>query len=667
MLKRILLEKVIIEGFKCYKEKTEKAIDLNTIFVAGNGKGKSSIADAITWAFTGKLFEGDKQVEGGFLNNESSKALVEVYFKDEDGNERMIKRGYTVASGVSLWLDKKSITQKKLNQLIDADKFLLSFNPLTFLGKKPTEARKLILDLVDISSITDNIVLSKLSEDDNEKLKDVNMSNLDVEAKTIRKSIADNEKEIIVNNSYIVKNNSEISTMTIPEKKAPIDNKVIKQAEQKVQDLINNKPKVDGYMELINKKGEIEKRIAEINSAKFDNSKIKNLQKDKSLLENEIKNIEKMTFNPTNIIKLEMEADQANRDTSRIQKEQNELRNKINDIRGQYQYVEGDKCPLCSEKLTKKGIGGIKKFIETQTKDYIEKGISNKSNLEDIEKKIKELLDKVNNIKKEDEKRKQEFETNKAKKLDILKNKLKALETQIATLENQEKCFEAKKAEAIKPLLEQITSLDINGTKESIDKYEEIIKVEKATLLKLQNENREIEEFNKDIDKLLTRKNKLEKEIATYEKKISEINEKIEVQKGKINAITHFNQFKIKLIEESIKKHFDKVSFKIEEVNQETGEISSCFKVLYDNKSIETCSLSEQVKASVEVAEMVQHILGIEYPLFLDNHESVVDIKTSITQVMMSVVVDVPEVVSIKEDTLKAIKESAKNIVLQVS
>lgn len=667
MLKKLLLVKVVMEGFKCYKERTEKAIDLATIFVAGNGKGKSSIADAITWAFTGKLFEGEKQVESGFLNNESSKALVEVYFQDEDGNERVVKRSYTVASGVSVWLDKKATTQKKLAQVIDADKFLLSFNPLTFLGKKPTEARKLVLDLVDVSSITDDVVISKVSKNDQENLKGMDMSKLDAEVKATRKSISDKEKEIVVNNSYIVKNNSEITTMTIPEKKVPVDAKTIKEAEQKVQDLIANKPKVDGYMELINKKGEIEKKIAEINSAKFDNSQIKNLEKDKSILENEIKNIEKMVFNPTNLMKLEMEVNQAKRDTSRIEKEQVDLRGKINNINKQYKHKEGDACPLCGEKLNKNGLGGIKRFVATQTQDYMKRGMSNKATLEDIEKNVKGLLDKINNIKKEDENRKQEFETNKAKKLDNLKKKLKSIEAQLVTLKAQEKDFEAKKAEKINPLLNQITALNIDGAKKSIDEYEELIKVEKTTLSKLQNENREIDEFNKEIDKVVSRKDKLQKEVANYELKVSEINKEIETLKGKINTITHFNQFKIKLIEESIKKHFDKVSFKIEEVNQETGEVTSCFKVLYDNKNIETCSLSEQVKASVEVAEMVQSILGIEYPLFLDNHESVVDIETSITQVMRSVVVDVPEVVSIKEDTLKAIKESAKNIVLQAS
>jgi hypothetical protein len=667
MLKKLLLVKVVMEGFKCYKDKTEKAIDLSTIFVAGNGKGKSSIADAITWAFTGKLFEGEKQVESGFLNDESSKAVVEVYFQDEDGNERVVKRSYTVASGVSVWLDKKATTQKKLAQVVDSDKFLLSFNPLTFLGKRPTEAKKLVLDLVDVSSITDDVVISKLSKIDKKNIQGMDMSNLDTEAKTTRKSVSDKEKEIVVNNGYIVKNNAEITTMTIPEKKAPVDPKAIKEAEQKVQDLIAKKPKVDGYMELINKKGEIEKSIAEINSTKFDNSQIRNLEKDKSILEAEIKNIEKMVFSPTNLMKLEMEVNQANRDTTRIQKEQNDLRTKINDIRSEYQHKEGDECPLCSEKLTKKGLNGIKKFLETQTQDHMKKGISNKTTLEDIEKNVKGLLDKITNIKKEDDKRKQDFETNKAKKLENLNKKLKSIETQLVALKAQEKDFEAKKAEQIKPLLEQINSLNIDGAKKSIDEYEELIKVEKSTLTNLQNENREIAEFNKEIDKVVSRKNELQKEVTDYEKKISEVNKEIETLKGKINTITHFNQFKIKLIEESIKKHFDKVSFKIEEVNQETGEVTSCFKVLYDNKSIETCSLSEKIKASVEVAEMVQSILGIEYPLFLDNHESVVDIKTSITQVMRSVVVDVPEVVSIKEDTLKAIKESAKNIVLQAS
>lgn len=667
MLKKMLLEKVVMEGFKCYKEKTEKVLELVTIFVAGNGVGKSTIADAVTWAVTGKLFEGEKQVESGFLNNESPKAIVELYFRDEDGAERIIKRSYTVASGVSVWLDKKTTTQKKLAQVIDPDTFLLSFNPLTFLGKRPTEARKLVLELMDVSSITDDIVMSKLSEKDKNNLKGLDISKFEAESKLIRKSIIEKEKEVVINNGYIVKNNAEINTVTIPEKKDAVNEKVINEVSEKIKKLIADKPKVDEYLELVNKKGEVEKKIAEINSSKFDSSQIRNLEKDKSMLETEIKNTEKMVFNPTNLVKLEMEVNQANRDTSRLEKENKELHQKIVSIRGQYKHEEGGLCPLCGEKLNANGVNGIKSFVARQTQDYMNKGISNKSTLEAIEKNIKGLLEKVSNIKQEDEKRKKSFEDNKIKKLEKLKLKLKSITDKITELKAQEKDFDTKKEEQIKPLLEQINSLNIEGAKKAIDEYEELIKVEKATLTKLQDEDKAIVEFNKEIDKVIFRKEKLLKEVSNYEAKIVELNKDVEVLKCKISTITHFNQAKIKLIEESIKKHFNKVSFKIEEVNQETGEVTSCFKVLYDSKSIETCSLSEQVKSCVEIAEMVQHITGIEYPLFLDNNESVIEIMSSIKQIIRAVVIDVPSVVSIKEDTLIAIQESAKNIVLKAS
>lgn len=53
-----------ITGFKCYKAPTEIAFGNPTIVTGGNGRGKSSLADAIAFTVTGLPFSGSAALTG---------------------------------------------------------------------------------------------------------------------------------------------------------------------------------------------------------------------------------------------------------------------------------------------------------------------------------------------------------------------------------------------------------------------------------------------------------------------------------------------------------------------------------------------------------------------------------------------------------------------------
>lgn len=665
-MKKMLLKKVIIEGFKCYKEKKEETFGDSTIFVGGNGKGKSSIADAIAWSVTGKLYSGSKNVDKGFLNEESTKAVVELFFDDESGIERKIKRSFTEASGVSVWLDGKKTSQKALSEQIDIDTFLLAFNPLTFLGKRPGEARSLFINLVDVESIDNKAVLSQLPKDNQDNLTSIDLSTTDTELKKIRKAVSDKEKEGIVLNGYISKNNTELSNFIIPEKKAVSSNKILEE-QKKLEEIITKKPDMSEYMTLLGKKSVIEKQIAEVKASKFDTSNIFKLESEKSLLLRDIQATEKLTFNAKNMIALETELANQEKEVYRLQVENSSLKVKIKDIRKRYAFKTGDTCPACRQLIDENALINIKDFIGTQTQEYMDKGIENKSNIETLEIKVKKLLGEIEKVKLDEEKRKKEFEANKAKKIATLKSQVKKIEEQINNLREAQKNFLTNINSKVHELNDEISKIDLVGAKKDIDQYEEIIETQRQLIEELKKDSEKTIEFNKEVDNQTSRKEQLQKEITEYESKTKVIDDEISELKDVMTSITQFNQTKIRLIEENIKKYFDKVSFKIEEVNDSTGEITSCFKVLYDKKPIETCSLSEQVKAGIEITEMVQNTLGLEYPVFLDNNESVTEVKSLKRQVIRAVVIDVPEVMSIQEDLLNEVYESAKNIVLKAS
>ena len=57
-----------------------------------------------------------------------------------------------------------------------------------------------------------------------------------------------------------------------------------------------------------------------------------------------------------------------------------------------------------------------------------------------------------------------------------------------------------------------------------------------------------------------------------------------------------------------------------------TGEVKDAFKFTYDGRSYDRLSLSEKIRAGMEVSELLKRLTGRNYPVFVDNMESVDDL-----------------------------------------
>lgn len=87
------LNKLEIQGFKSFKEKTELVFDKQfSVIVGPNGSGKSNISDAIRWALgeqSAKSLRGSKMEDIIFTGTENSKPMnycrVSITFDNEDG------------------------------------------------------------------------------------------------------------------------------------------------------------------------------------------------------------------------------------------------------------------------------------------------------------------------------------------------------------------------------------------------------------------------------------------------------------------------------------------------------------------------------------------------------------------------------------------------------
>ncbi|MPN05838.1 hypothetical protein SDC9_153092 [bioreactor metagenome] len=70
----------------------------------------------------------------------------------------------------------------------------------------------------------------------------------------------------------------------------------------------------------------------------------------------------------------------------------------------------------------------------------------------------------------------------------------------------------------------------------------------------------------------------------------------------------------------------NRVAISLYDVVKTTGEIKDTFRFTYNGRRYDRLSLSEKVRAGMEVSEMMKRLTGRNYPVFVDNMESVEDL-----------------------------------------
>ena len=68
------------------------------------------------------------------------------------------------------------------------------------------------------------------------------------------------------------------------------------------------------------------------------------------------------------------------------------------------------------------------------------------------------------------------------------------------------------------------------------------------------------------------------------------------------------------------------VEISLYDVVKTTGEIKDTFKFTYKGRRYDRLSLSEKIRAGMEVSELMKRLTGRDYPVFVDNMESVDDL-----------------------------------------
>ena len=183
-----------LSGFKCYQEPTQLDFGNPTVVTGGNGRGKTSIADAIAFAITGLPFFGERGIDR--LHSEQNPELfVSLQFVDENGQLHELTRTRQ-KSRMAISYDGYEIRQLDLTDLFgERDVFLSIFNPLYFIEELGDDGKKLLERY--LPAISHEEVLSQLSENVRASLENESILSPEVYLKKRREDIRDLEQTVI--------------------------------------------------------------------------------------------------------------------------------------------------------------------------------------------------------------------------------------------------------------------------------------------------------------------------------------------------------------------------------------------------------------------------------------------------------------------------------------
>ena len=311
--------------------------------------------------------------------------------------------------------------------------------------------------------------------------------------------------------------------------------------------------------------------------------------------------------------------------------------NKIKNIRGQIEYAENIVSTPISEKQIFEETEKLEKYKEKLTNLLTNSNTNQKNtmtnNIKLLEEQISKTQKNTYDIDTKMQKGKQEYNT-------LKQSNKGTCPTCKQEIQNTQKLLILNK------MKEDLTNIfnDFNLVSNDLAKLKQDFIIEKSKYLALQKSSNELEITDIKV-KIYELENK-QKEILKYNTSIDTViqnitNAKADIRNFKTDILKYETLLEnIKYSKEIAKKlyinyietrmkpatnYLNKVKIKYETVIKDTGEIKDDFIITYEDKIQKDWSKSETMAVSLELANMFNKISNINLPLFIDDNESSVD------------------------------------------
>lgn len=572
-IEQFQITSLMLSGFKSYEEPTELVFGNPTVITGGNGRGKSSIADAIAFAVTGCPFFGERGIDR--LHNENNPDVaIRMCFVDETGTLHELNRTRR-KNRMTITYDGYEIRQLDLADLFgERDVFLSIFNPLYFIEELGEDGKKLLERY--LPTIPHETVLSQLSEPVREHLKNETILSPEGSLKRCREEIRGLEERI----TYL-RGQKDL---------AASQGESHEQAEQELTLQVDT----------------LREEIAELEQRQFSGMDVSDMQE--RLVELSGRYEEAARDERTDTSKLREQIQTLREKIARREGEQYqskftealaEASARVKDLGVRYQresaaykaFHAGMECPACHRSVTEQSLPEVQAALKKVLSELYAAGSEQRAQLIELQEMDKKAADTFAQFKEDD--------------LGKWAAEAAEMEQRCASLAEQA----SVETERLRAEIQTLTA-DLEYGNLSQSEYDHL-----GTCR---------EELRQSEAKIAALQTMTAAQLPDFDREIAQANAGIaEIKRKMANVIAYISK-RAELTFSQLK--MNRVEISLYDVVKSTGEVKDTFKFQYGGRRYDRLSLSEKIRAGMEVSELMKRLTGRNYPVFVDNMESVDDL-----------------------------------------
>lgn len=578
-VKQFHVQSLTVRGFKGFADETSFTFGgMNTI-TGHNGQGKTSIADAIAFAITGVPFYGGARLDH-LYHQDTRDISIEMEFTDESGAVRRLARR-RVKDSMEITLDGRPATQRDLTIMFgERDLFLSIFNPRYFIDVLGNKGRDLLERY--LPEIPHGEIMVALSEHNQGILNQQQFLSAEALAKKLREEIAQLNRDMIytqgqkdLQETQAKETASQLSTKQEQYQRMKSEADTLEARRNTGFDGADLKEKLAGlyarYEELIREQPAGPELTAEVDGQ---------IQTAAQALEQVRARAYQSQYAQA------MAETQARIDT--LGKEVSRQKHIAAGLQ------PGIQCPMCKQTVTEATLPQVHREFTQSVNELCRQGREQMAQLNELKELDAKALDKFDEFKQAD--------TAKAEAA------LAELKLRRAALVEQAQRENTQRQQEIDQLHSDIqnTELDLECGRLLLDEYE-----------RLNQLNGELAALDAEIGLLTEQASAPPAQTLNLEALEKE-------KKDKETILTALGVYIAKRVELSLARlKMNRVAISLYEAVKSTGELRDVFKFTYEDRPYVCLSGSERIRAGLEVAELVKGLVGVDYPVFIDDAERV--------------------------------------------
>ena len=572
-IEQFQITSLMLSGFKSYEEPTELVFGNPTVITGGNGRGKSSIADAIAFAVTGCPFFGERGIDR--LHNENNPDVaIRMCFVDETGTLHELNRTRR-KNRMTITYDGYEIRQLDLADLFgERDVFLSILNPLYFIEELGEDGKKLLERY--LPTIPHETVLSQLSEPVREHLKNETILSPEGSLKRCREEIRGLEERI----TYLRGQKDLAASQGESHEQA--EQELILQADTLREEIAELEQRQFSGMDA----SAMQERLVEL-SGRYEEA-ARDERADTSKLREQIQTLREK------IARREEEQYQ-----SKFTKALAEASARVKDLGVRYQrenaaykaFHAGMECPACHRSVTEQSLPEVQAALKKVLSELYAAGSEQRAQLIELQEMDKKAADTFAQFKEDD--------------LGKWAAEAAEMEQRCAALAEQA----SAETERLRAEIQTLTA-DLEYGNLSQAEYDRL-----GTCR---------EELRQSEAKIAALQTMTAAQLPDFDREIARANANIAEIKRKMADVIAYISKRAELTFSQLK--MNRVEISLYDVVKSTGEVKDTFKFQYGGRRYDRLSLSEKIRAGMEVSELMKRLTGRNYPVFVDNMESVDDL-----------------------------------------